>query len=159
MRPNWSMHRPTSPGPCMIFEISFGISSCWCGVHIHTHQAVTPTTACPLFLFASPFTMDLSWQPVTGAAQRRRGRRLRAAWRHEQQLIAQALAAFTHHSAQRQKTARAGEQGHEDKNDAPQRQKPPPLEGSRPPCLGEPRGPHSWWSLYALQVPAVLVEL
>ena len=42
--------------------------------------------------------MDTSWQPVTGAAQRRRGRRLRAAWRHEQQPIAQALAAYTHHS-------------------------------------------------------------
>ena len=53
--------------------------------------------------------MDLSWQPVTGAAQRRRGRRLRAAWRHEQQSIAQALAAFTHHSAPRRQTmARAG---------------------------------------------------
>ena len=53
--------------------------------------------------------MDFSWQPVTGAAQRRRGRRLRAAWRHEQQSIAQALAAHTHHSAPlRQTMARAG---------------------------------------------------
>ena len=53
--------------------------------------------------------MDTSWQPVTGAAQRRRGRRLRAAWRHEQQSIAQALAAKTHHSAPRRQTmARAG---------------------------------------------------
>ena len=53
--------------------------------------------------------MDPSWQPVTGAAQRRKGRRLRAAWRHEQQSIAQALAVFAHHSApRRQETARAG---------------------------------------------------
>ena len=52
---------------------------------------------------------DLSWQPRTGAAQRRRGRRLRAAWRHEQQSIAQALATFTHHSSRGQRTARAGE--------------------------------------------------
>ena len=53
--------------------------------------------------------MDTSWQPVTGAAQRRRGRRLRAAWRHEQQSIAQALAAYTHHAAPRgQSMARAG---------------------------------------------------
>ena len=53
--------------------------------------------------------MDPSWQPVTGAAQRRRGRRLRAAWRHEQQSIAQALAAYTHHSAPRRQTmTRAG---------------------------------------------------
>ena len=41
------------------------------------------------------------------AAQRRRGRRLRAALRHEQQSIAQTLATFTHHGAQRQKTDRA----------------------------------------------------
>ena len=52
--------------------------------------------------------MDLRWQPVTGVAQRRRRRRLRAAWRHEQQSIAQALAAHTHRSApRRQTTARA----------------------------------------------------
>ena len=52
--------------------------------------------------------MDPSWQPSTGAAQRRKGRRLRAAWRHEQQSIAQAVAAATHHSAlRRQKTATA----------------------------------------------------
>ena len=84
------------------------------------------TQACPLFLVRHLFLMDPSWQPVTGAAQRRRGRRLRAAWRHEQQSIAQVLATFTHHSAQRQKTARAGEEGHDDKNNAPRRQKPPP---------------------------------
>ena len=57
--------------------------------------------------------MDPSWQPVTGAAQRRRGRRLRAAWRHEQQSIARALATFTHHSSRGQRTARAGEWGSE----------------------------------------------
>ena len=57
--------------------------------------------------------MDLSWQPVTGAAQRRRGRRLRAARRHEQQSIEQALATFRHHSSRGQRTARAGEWGSE----------------------------------------------
>ena len=52
--------------------------------------------------------MDPSWQPRTGAAQRRKGRRLRAAWRHEQQSIAQAVAVATHHSAlRRQKPATA----------------------------------------------------
>ena len=97
--------------------------------------------------------MDLSWQPVTGAAQRRRGRRLRAAWRHEQQSIAQALAAFTHHSSRGQKNDRAREWGHKDEYEEPRRQKPPPPQqelfrlyeeepgGSWPPCLGEPRGP------------------
>ena len=48
------------------------------------HGSRRLSQACP-FLFVSPFTMDLSWQPRTKAAQRRRGRRLRAAWRHEQQ--------------------------------------------------------------------------
>ena len=52
--------------------------------------------------------MDPCWEPRTGAAQRRKGRRLRAAWRYEQQSIAQAVAAATHHSAlRRQKTATA----------------------------------------------------
>ena len=49
--------------------------------------------------------------------------------------------------------ARAGEEGHRDEYEAPRRQKPPPPQpelfqlfeeepgGSRPPCLGEPRGP------------------
>ena len=46
---------------------------------------------------------------VTGAAQRRRGRRLRAALRHERQSIAMALAELTHHTAPRgQRMARAG---------------------------------------------------
>ena len=63
---------------------------------------------CPLFLCVT-CEMDPSWQPVTGAAQRRRGRQLRAAWRHEQQSIPQALAAYTHHSAPRRQTIpRAG---------------------------------------------------
>ena len=39
--------------------------------------------------------MDPSWQPVLSAAQRRKQRRLRSWWRHEQQSIAAALATFT----------------------------------------------------------------
>ena len=38
---------------------------------------------------------------AVGSARRRRERRLRAQWRHEQQTVAMALAAATHHSAQR----------------------------------------------------------
>ena len=45
--------------------------------------------------------MNPSWQPRTGAAQRRKQRRLRSWWRHEQQSIAAALAIYTHHSALR----------------------------------------------------------
>ena len=47
---------------------------------------------------------------VSGAATRRRQRRLRSWWRHEQQSIA---APLSHHSAQRLRTARAGEWGSE----------------------------------------------
>ena len=54
------------------------------------------------------FTMDTSGQP-SSVAQRRKQRRLRSWWRHEQQSIASALATFQYHNAQRQKTARAGE--------------------------------------------------
>ena len=93
--------------------------------------------------------MDLSGQPMvaraSGAAQRRKLRRLRAALRHEQQSIAMALASALHHSAD--KTTRA-------QYNAPRGQKNAgteyyalsdedevPARGSRPPCLGEPRGP------------------
>ena len=74
----------------------------------------------------------------TGSARRRRQRRLRSHLRHERMSVAMALAEFTHHSAQCQKTARAGREarvvlhGHVPVAPLPQR--------SRPPSLGEPRG-------------------
>ena len=43
--------------------------------------------------------MDPSWQPALSAAQRRKQRRLRSWWRHEQQTVAAVLATFQHHSA------------------------------------------------------------
>ena len=62
----------------------------------------------PLF-FVAPFTMDPSWQPALSAAQRRKQRRLRSWWRHEQQTVAAVLATFQHHSAPRgPRTARTG---------------------------------------------------
>ena len=61
------------------------------------------------------------------AAQRRRGRRLRAALRHERQSIAMALAEMSHHTAPRgPRMARAREEGHKFEYEAPRRQKPPP---------------------------------
>ena len=88
------------------------------------------------------------------AAQRRRGRRLRAALRHERQSIAMALAESQHHTSRGQKKARAGEEGDRYEYEAPRRQKPPPPQaffqlfdeedavwGLRPACLAEPRGP------------------
>ena len=52
--------------------------------------------------------MDLGGQPSRSAAQRRRGRRLRAALRHERQSTAMVLAEFSHHSSGGQRMARAG---------------------------------------------------
>ena len=85
----------------------------------------------------------------TGSARRRRERRLRSLLRHERMSVAMALAESTHHSAQRQKTARArGEarvvlHGH-----VPEA---PFLHGSRPPCLGEPRGPQDQDQLRSME--------
>ena len=96
--------------------------------------------------------MDPSWQPSSGVAQRRRGRRLRAAWRHEQQSIAQALAAFSHHSGLwGPKKARAGEEESELHYTDKDRKTPPPQPvllslyeeeepgGGRPEAFVEPR--------------------
>ena len=58
------------------------------------------------------------------AARRRRERRLLSWLRHELMTVAMALAEKLHHSAQRPLMARAGEEGHEDKYNAPWRQKP-----------------------------------
>ena len=111
--------------------------------------------------------MDLSGQPTvaraSGAAQRRRLRRLRAALRHEQQSIAMALASALHHLAD--KTTRA-------QYNAPRRQRNAgteyyalsdedevPARGSRPPCLGEPRGPQERDQLRAVEQIAVYAPM
>ena len=57
--------------------------------------------------------MNFSEQPVVGAAQRRRQRRLRSWLRHERMTVAMALAERTHHSSRGQTIARAGVWGHE----------------------------------------------
>ena len=57
--------------------------------------------------------MDLSEQPVLGATQRRRQRRLRSWLRHERMTVAMAVAERTHHSSRGQTIARAGVWRHE----------------------------------------------
>ena len=81
----------------------------------------------PTFPCASPVfcEMDPGGQP-TSAAQRRRGRRLRAALRHERQSIAMALAEFTHQSSIGQMMARSGRVEREMKYTAKFRLHPPP---------------------------------
>ena len=84
------------------------------------------------------------------AAQRRRGRRLRAALRHERQSIAMALAESQHHTSRGQKKARAGEEESELHYTDKDRKTPPPQPvlfkffdeepgGGRPEAFVEPR--------------------
>ena len=74
-----------------------------------------------------------------GAAKRRRLRRLRSWWRHEQQTVAAVLATFQHHSAPRgPRSARTGGGARDELHGyAPEDVSP---QGSRPPCLGVPLG-------------------
>ena len=94
---------------------------------------------------------ESSWQPVMGAAQRRRWRRLRSWWRHEQQSIAAALATVMHHSSGKVHTAnraprsqklatRAEEEVEYMPHNAPRGQKTPPP-GERSALLSEVAGP------------------
>ena len=93
----------------------------------------------------------------TGSARRRRERRLRSMLRHEPMSVAMALAESTHQSAQRQKTARAGGEarvvlhGHVPEAPLPQ--------GSRPSCLGEPRGPQDQDQLRTMEQAAAYAPM
>ena len=109
----------------------------------------------PSLCVFAPATMDLSEQPRTGAAQRRKQRRLRSWWRHEQQSIAAALATSLHRSSRGQRKARAGEEESETKYTAKFRTTPPPQPvlfslyeeepvGGRPASLAEAPGPQEW---------------
>ena len=67
--------------------------------------------------------VDPGGRPSAGqVAMRRRQRRLRSMLRHVRMALPRLPT-----TAQRQKTARAREEGHEEKHNAPRRQKPPPL--------------------------------
>ena len=74
--------------------------------------------------------MMASEQPGSGAAQRRRQRRVRSWLRHERMTVAMALAESTHHSSRGQTIARAGVWGHELNYTATVRNPPPPPAGA-----------------------------
>ena len=63
---------------------------------------------------------------ATGAAMRRRQRRLRSWLRHERMTVAMALAESTHHASRGQKNARVGVWGHEQDYTAKNRKPPTP---------------------------------
>ena len=76
-----------------------------------------------------------------GAARRRRERRLRQWARHEKLSVQMALSEYKHHSSRGQRKDRAGGEVRV----VPHGGVPEallPQGGSRPPCLGVPRGPH-----------------
>ena len=84
------------------------------------------------------------------AAMRRRQRHFRQFLRHERLSVAMALAEKLHHSSRGQRFSRAGEDGTRSTTRYDDRAPPQPElfqlfeeepGGSRPPCLGEPRGP------------------
>ena len=95
--------------------------------------------------------MSTSCVDTVTAAARRRQRRLHAYLRYARMRVAMALAESTHHTSRGQKNARAGEcvrdllHGEVPGQPTPQPELFEPCEeepgGSRPPCLGEPRGP------------------
>ena len=72
----------------------------------------------------------------TSAAKRRRERRLRGAWKHEQLSVATALAVATHHSAPRGECRVP--------HDALRGQKTASAAGKRPAPLAEVAEPHGW---------------
>ena len=80
--------------------------------HHHHHLVQTGCVAfCVAFCLSQRLTMDVEREAGGGtgsARRRRRERRLRSMLRHERMSVAMAHAESTHHSAQRQKTARAG---------------------------------------------------
>ena len=91
-------------------------------MHISQRALVCVTFFCAFMFAAVRAAIE------TGAA-RRRQRRLRQWLRHERLSVAIALAESQHHTSRGQKTARAGEEGHEE-HDALRRQKPPPPQAS-----------------------------
>ena len=93
----------------------------------------------PIVLISCVFLRHLARRPQAvdmvnveraGGAQRRRGRRLRAALRHERQSIAMALAKKLHHTSRGKKIAGAREEENET-NFAMGQRTPPPQSCSR----------------------------
>ena len=104
----------------------------------HNNQVVHPKRA-HFSVCVTCCEMDPCGQP-TSAAQRRRGRRLCAALRHERQSIAMALAGFSHNSSRGQRMASAGVWEHELKYTATIRDPPTPQPELFSVCDEEPGG-------------------
>ena len=101
-----------SPGvslPGDLASISLGDCRCYdrCGVIIHTHQVVSETTTTSCLTQGCPFlcvnccqtsAVDMSdVERASGAARRRRERRLRSWLKHERQTVRMVLAETFHH--------------------------------------------------------------
>ena len=116
---------PTKINKQKIAQVS--LSNKNCSFKIINHSTTTTKLSIPRVpFFASPLRMDLSEQPVSGAAKRRWQRRLRSWLRHERMTVAMALAERTHHSSRGQTIARAGVWGREMNYTATIRDSPTP---------------------------------
>ena len=80
----------------------------------NNHNNRRLTQACPFScgdLHRKTLAVDMDVERASGAAWRRRQRRLRSWWRHEQQTVAAVLATVTHHSHSKVGTANAALRG------------------------------------------------
>ena len=102
--------------------------------------------------------MDLSEQPGSGAAQRRRQRRLRSWLRHERMTVAMALAERTHHSSRGQTIARAGVWAREIDYTATIWDPPPPTPQPELFSLEEEPGGARWDRMPSLSGPQERVQ-
>ena len=119
-------------------------------------------------IFLCPLAVDVSLHVdgACGAAMRRRQRRLRAQWRHEQQTVAMVLATVGHHSfgptandalRSQKPVTRTREKVEGETYDAPRRQKPPPPGACQHLCLRSLAGRRFWcgtlWNTWRMSAP------
>ena len=123
------------------------------GPHHHHHQGLNQVDSRVELLVPLAIAMSVHVDGACGAAMRRRQRRLRAQWRHEQQTVAMVLATVGHHSfgptahgaprSQWTTTSTREEVENETNNVLRHKTTPPP--GMRPGRLAEPV-PQGFWS-------------
>ena len=126
----FSLLSPSSPTPPLPSSVPPPLPTNHHNHHPRLNQV------CPFLVSSSfvPFAVDImdvdsaATRGGTGSARRRRERRLRQHWRHEQLTLQMLLATYQHHAAPRgQMTARSVEWGSELNYTAAIRRTPPPL--------------------------------
>ena len=115
---------------------------------------------CILLLRLSAMGVDSGAGGGTGSARRRRERRLLQFLRHDRLSLALALSVNEHHTSRGQRKDRAGEEAREVLHGhVPEAPPPSSPQGSRPPCLGEPRGPQERIQMRTMEQLADVVPM